>query len=488
MNSMQAETETKQPNTAETGGLIELRLEDFWHGLLKFWWVCLVLILLCAGVMFYRSYVRFTPIYQCSATFTVQTQQIGSAGDSITSYSFTYNRSTATQLSNTFPSIMQSNILQDIICNELELPYIPARLSASSVPGTNMFTITARGSNSELTYRTLLSAIKNYPAVAEYVIGNTNLHMLSEPVMPTEPINQFAYRRQVAYGALLGLALGFAWIAVYAICRSTVRTRSDIRKKLNQHCIGVLPQVTFKKHRREINRAILLTNPLLGDGYLESFRAIRNALVHAGERQRVVMITSTAPGEGKTTIAVNLAISLARMNLRVLLVDADLRNPSINNMVGVPDDSAFPDQQAYRFAALSGTTVTILNFNTNSHRLWQLIRVDYLQGLFNNLRSQYDYIIVDTAPCGLTSEPVIIAQTVDAAVLVIRHDAVRTSRITACLDTLLQTKVKLLGCLLNGVADGLTGYGDKYGYSRYGYGYRYGSRGHNDEVTGNPQK
>lgn len=158
-------------------------------------------------------------------------------------------------------------------------------------------------------------------------------------------------------------------------------------------------------------------------------------------------------------------------------------------MVGLPDERAFPDQQAYRFAALPGTTVTILNFNTNSHRLWQLIRVDYLQGLFNNLRSQYDYIIVDTAPCGLTSEPAIIAQAVDAAVLVIRHDAVRTSRITGCLDTLLQTKVKLLGCLLNGVADGLTGYGDKYGYSRYGYGYGYGSgRKHNGETTGSPQK
>lgn len=472
MNRTQPESETKQLHTDEEDSLIEFRMEDIWQGFLKYWWVCIILMLLGAGVMFFRSYVRFTPSYECSATFTVQTQQVGAAGDSITSYAFTYNRSAATQLASTFPSIIKSNILQDIIRNDLELSYVPATLTASSVSGTNMFTITAKGKDPDLTYQTLLAAIRNYPAVAEYVIGNTNLYMLSEPIRPDEPVNKMAYRRQTALGGIVGLGLGFAWIAVYALCRSTIRTRNDIRRKLNQHSLGVLPQVTFKKHKQEIDRSVLLTNPLLGDGYMESFRAIRNALVNENNKHRIIMLTSTAPGEGKSTTSVNLAISLSRMHLRVLLVDADLRNPSVNEMVGLPLDGTIPDNQPYGFTTLPNSTVTIMNFNTGAHKLWQFMRVDYLKNLFESLRSQYDYIIVDTAPCGLTSEPSIIAQSVDAAILIIRHDAVRSSRILNCIDALLQTKVKLLGCILNGVASGITGYGySKYGYGHYGYGY-----------------
>jgi Mrp family chromosome partitioning ATPase len=148
---------------------------------------------------------------------------------------------------------------------------------------------------------------------------------------------------------------------------------------------------------------------------------------------------------------------------------------------------SFPENQPYGFSSIPDSTVTILNFNTESHMLWKLIRVDYLQNLFGSLRSKYDYIIVDCSPCGLTAEPAIIAQAVDAALLVIRQDTVRVSRIMACLDTLLQTKVNLLGCILNGVSSGLTDYGVRYRYGhsyrygRYGYGYGYGYGGNSSK-------
>jgi len=484
MNKTNTEAEARKNASAETDNLLEIRMDDFLRGLIKYWWVCVLCALLGAAVMFVRSYVRFVPVYQCSATFTVQTQQAGAAGDSITSYSFSYNRSAAAQLSNTFPSIIKSNILQDIIKNDLELSYMPATLSASSVSGTNMFTISAKGYDPELTYQVLLSAIRNYPAVAEYVIGNTNLYMLAEPILPTTPSNALSYRTQILRGALFGLALGLAWVALYAFQRCTVRSRADIRQKLNQHCIGTLPYVRFKKHRQEINRSVLLTNPLLGDGYMESFRAIRNSLAHNNTDQRVIMVTSTAPGEGKTTTAVNLAIALSRMHLKVLLVDADLRSPSVNEMVGLPTDSKPEGNPPYFFAALPNTSVTVMNFDSGSRKLWQIIRVDYLRRLFGELRTKYDYVIVDTSPCGLTAEPAIIAQSVDAALVVIRQDTVRISRIQACIDTLLNTKVDVLGCIFNCVSAGLAGYGGKYGYGYgYGYGREYGAEKKKEPVS-----
>ncbi|MBR4034926.1 MAG: hypothetical protein IKJ04_08955, partial [Clostridia bacterium] len=327
-------SENKTNNTSSTTetereGYLEIRIPEIIKATRKFWWLCLLLMVIGAGVMFYRSYVRFVPKYQSSVTFTVQTQEIGSSNMGITSYSFSYNRSTATQLAQTFPSIIRSNILSDLICNDLGISYIPCTLSSSSVSGTNMFTVTATGYDPQVTYDVLCSVIENYPTVAEYVIGNIDLNILNQPEVPTSPSNALDYRVYIIKGAAVGFALGALWIFIYATMRQTIKNRKDIREKLNQHCIGTLPEVTFKKYNQEINRNVIITNPLVSDGYLESFRACRNSLISSIGDDKVILVTSTAPAEGKTSVSVNLAISLANMNKRVVIVDADLRNPNV---------------------------------------------------------------------------------------------------------------------------------------------------------------
>ncbi len=464
----------------------KIHLEVFVKSFFRFWWVCLICAVLLGAFAFYRSYVQFRPVYKSSVTFTVQTQWSGSSSEGgVDAYSFSYNRAAASQLSSSFPSIIKSNILQDIVCNDLRLSYFPCSLSASSVSGTNLFTITASGSNPELTYSVLLSVIKNYPVVAEYVIGNTQLIILNEPVLPTEPANRFDYRSQILRYAFFGVLIGLAWIVFYALQRNTVCSRQDIRQKLNQHCLGALPVVVFKKHKKEINRSISIMNPLVGSSYLESFRAFRNEVVNKLGGKKVILVTGTAPGEGKTSVSANLSISLAKMGHSVLLIDGDLRNPSVYSFFGIPDNG---EQRSRTFRNVNvpvGDTgsLNVLRFTANENRIWDLLRPQALGEIFAKLREKYDYIIIDTSPIGITSEPTAFAQQADTAILVIRQDTIRTSSITAAIDTLLSSGVDLLGCVLNGTSHGYNSYGSKYGYHygsygsygyRYGYGYGYG--------------
>ncbi len=469
------ESKHKSSDTAQEVEKLELDLDRFLDGLKKFWWLCLILAVIGASVLYVRSSAAFTPRYSVSVTFTVQTQSIQTGSLGITSYSYSSNRATATLLSSAFPSIIKSNILQDVICNDLGLSYFPCSLSASVVPKTNMFTVTAIGTDAQLTYDVLQSVIRKYPEVAQYVIGNTVLDILTEPVFPTVPSNRFEYRTEIIKGALIGLAIGLAWVIVYSMMRNTVRSREDIRKKLNQNCIGILPNVTFKRYNREINRAIVLNNSLLGEDYLESFRALRNSLLASADDKRVIMVTSVAPGEGKTTVSVNLAMSLAMMNKKVILVDADVRNSNVAQTLGLPETDTNKNESKVchitDYKIDEGVGMSVLQFNVEHYSIWKLFDIKRFQALFARLQHEYDYVIVDTSPVGLTSEPAIIAQVANLAVMVVKQDMVRTPRLLSALDTIMASNVKVAGCVLNGVSSTRSGYG--YGYSHYGYGYGY---------------
>lgn len=454
-----------------------LDLRDIFLGLGRFWWLCLILAVIGAGIMFAYDRMTFEPMYKASATFTVSTESANVPGG----YQFNYQRSNTDQLASTFPYILESNILQDMIKEDVGTSELPVTISASAVPETNMFTLSVSGTDPQTTYDVLNSAIKNYPEVAKYVIGNSKLTMLEQPEIPTAPLNTQSYKRVTKIGALAGLMLGFAWVFIYTVFRKTIRSKDDITYKLNQKCIAALPDVTFKRHKAQIDRTILTTNPLISSSFKESVRLLRNNFVNAADgKYKVVMISSTAPGEGKSTVSVNLSVALAQLERRVLLIDGDIRKPSVGEIVGIEPRSPEEAKDPFRITEVKKLGIHVLDFAVDKKDFWKILNVTYLQKLISSLRDRYDYIIIDTSPAGLTTDPMIVAEVSDAMLFVVRDDTVRIPRIKSALDNLISTDTPLMGCIMNnaGLSGGFGRYGKygygKYGYGKYSYGYGYG--------------
>lgn len=478
-------TQLNNETEIKNEGLLQIYLSDIWRGFLKFWWVCILITIICALAMAAFSFISFKPVYKVSATFTVQTQDISASGTGITSYSYYYNRTTAEQLSSTFPYILESNLLQSAVCEDLGIEYLPASITATSVEGTNMFTMQAVGKDPQSTYNVLISAMENYPSVAEYVIGSSKLVMISEPVIPDSPSNSRGTLKYAVFGFAVGVILSCGIIGLYAIARDTIRTKKDIQEKINQNCIGILPKVTFKKYNKDIDRSILIDNPLTGDSFMETVRQLRNSIIsELDETSKTILFTSASPEEGKTTVSANLAIALAKMEKKVILVDADIRNPSVENSIKKYEKYIKSEPDSYsQLKFIPDLGIDVMTFSVSEDNMWEVINTEYLEKVMETLKQKYDYVIVDAPPCALVSDPITIAGVVDTTILVIKQDTVRTTRIKYAIDSLQSVNANILGCVLNSAASGIMGYGyyyggygyayNRYGYKKYGYGYGY---------------
>ncbi len=484
---MKNNNKTNDINNPNSSVEIRVLISDIWRGVIKFGWISLALAVLLGGIQFYRSFIRYTPEYTVSATFTVQTENAVLSGENgVSAYSFYYNKDTADQLANIFPTVISNSLLKQQVCNDLGVDSMPATVTAKCITGTNMITLTAKGKNPQLTYDTLLSVIDNYSSVSDYIIGRTKLVMINEPDMPTKPSNTLAWRSSVLRAALIGFVIGVAWIMIYAILRKTIRTKEDIRNILNQHCVGILPQVVFKKYRRKINSDIILTNPHVGNDFLESLRLLRGSVQKCvSDTDKVIMITSTAPGEGKSVVTFNIAASFAKDSKKTLLIDCDLRDSGIGSLLSGDNygETVKHETDGYTVSCIESLGFDMLTFKNGGEKVQEIIRTATLKNLFNRFKEDYDIIFVDTPPCGIISDAVIVAGAVDAVLYVIRQDAVLQTSIRTGINTILETETKFAGCVLNGASGGFGGYGNYYGYggyhkyyrgsyyNKYGYGY-----------------
>ena len=451
---------------------------DFCRGFKKFWWVIAIACVLCCAFSVFRYHKSYVPMYKAEATFTVSAQDKVSAINGITAYNFYYDASTAAHLSSTFPYILKSNLLQEAVANDLNLPALPVSLTASSVSGSTMFTLSCSGYEPQLTYDALISTMDNYPDIAKYVVGNIKFNIITSPVLPTEPYNKPTYFNEVFKGVTYGLIIGVMLLLCYAALRTTIRTKKDIKANLNIKCLGVIPYI-IKKNTRKEKEALLINGKLTDGRFPDSIRSIRSVVKKIlKDDKKVITVTSTVAEEGKTTICANLAISFAAMGKKVLIVDCDLKNPSVLKTLRISEEelhySTVTDK--YKIAYLEKHKIYVMTLvadnNTN-----EIVNSGNLADIFSLVKVDFDLVLVDTPPCGVVSDAMFVAQASDGVLYVILQDTVRISKIKDGLDSLMSTDSEILGCILNGAQTSVMGYGYYKSYNKYGYYRGYGKYG-----------
>lgn len=297
----------------------------------RFWWRVLLLVIICGGGFYFMAWRSYSPVYEASVSFVVKANQAYS-----NNY---YDNVTAEQLGKTFPYIVTSGVLKDVIAEDLGIGGVPSEIRAEVMDNTNLFTIRVRDASPKRAYDVLQSVVKNYPQVAEYIIGATSLTIVDESGIPERPVNGQSFKRSGAIGVLVGAGISFLFLLLYVSRRKTIRQGEDLKKVTNARFLGNVPEVRVKKRSNRKNQNIDINNKNVSQNFKESIRLIRARIENGlkGKECPVLLVTSALPGEGKTTIAVNLALAFGKKNARVVLIDGDLRNPSVAGVMNLED-------------------------------------------------------------------------------------------------------------------------------------------------------
>jgi capsular exopolysaccharide synthesis family protein len=281
--------------------------------------------------------------------------------------------------------------------------------------------------------------------------------------------------------AILGLLGGLALAYLAEVTDQTFRAPEEIRRRLGLPVIGHIPAfnaLTAQAAGREVPGLA----PTLCAVYhtkssaAEAFRGVRTALYFStrGESHRVIQITSPDQGDGKTTLAANLAVALAQSQKRVILIDADLRRPSVHKLFGlsaaeglasVIGGQAEPEQVIQQTAVPGLSVLPCGPIPSNPAELLTLPR---FKKLIEDIRTQYDCVIIDTPPLLVVTDPAVVTPLVDGVLLTIRLSKNARPHAERAKEVLTTLGAPILGVVVNGVDPKRS---RTYGYDSYRYNY-----------------
>src|SRR5712692_8736856 len=336
-------------------------------------------------------------------------------------------------------------------------------------------------SNRQL-YQDLLQRLKEAGVSAG--LRSSNIRVVDVARIPTYPIAPNV-RRNVVLGFLLGLGLGIGLALVLDSLDSTVRNMDEISAISALPGLGTIPlQLSSNGHSRKLLKTTvheksgstsLVTYSRPKSEAAEAYRALRTSILLSafGAPPKVVLVTSAMPQEGKTTISANSALVLAQRGSRVLLVDADLRRPGIENIFGLRPRgglstliSGVDKLEDVLLAFPPVPNLWILPAGPLPPQPAELLSSTVMRDYIARWRNEFDHIIIDTPPCLSVTDAVVLSPEADRVILVARSGQTTKTALRRACDLLLQVDARLMGIVLNALdvrsAEGYYYYGGRY--------------------------
>ena len=438
----------------------------------------------------------YVPKYQATMTYCVNSRTTGhpSVG----------NLASTREVASVLTQLLGTDVMNEgIRTHDPRLANFSGSITARRIGDTNFIVVTATSDTPESAFLSLKALTVVFPNLASFISNRNVLSIMRAPTVSSVPSNQVNIDNSARTGALLGIIFMVAVLCYINIRSETIQTRTGARRLLDGPILSSVTHErknrTFKALLHRTNRQVHVFSPTTSFAYIEQINAIGTQLEHesAARHRKIFLFTGVGENEGKSTIAANVAAALSMKDYKVLLIDCDLRNPSIhrffggshtnitplNKLLSLPFSAEAIKKSIYKH---DKTGLYILPSFQADLRCTELLSGPTMAPLIEYAQ-RYDFVIIDSPPTGMFTDAEIMADHADATVLVVRQDYTAACDINDAIDSLNGCNAAFLGCVLNDMRISLRsqyGYGSNYGKgSRYAYAGKYVYKGKDNEKS-----
>lgn len=305
-----------------------------------------------------------------------------------------------------------------------------------------------------------------------------NITVLKESKFSTKPVNPNSHIKNFLIGAVGSGFVLSCLLGLYFFLRDTIKSEEEVENKLDTRLYAKLPFEVKKREDARNKKAILITSLKTSFFFRESMNKLRSKVEASSDKHgyKSFMITSAYENEGKSSVAANLALALAKNGHKVVLVDADFNKPAVFKIFDL-DGSKSLNKAIEGTSSWSSQVVSdrsgldLLPCSQDTLKSEILTNSKKLDEIMKELREEYDFVIVDTSPAYLLNEPMAMNELVDATLFVVRQDYATSDVINETVKRLTYVKDNVLGVVFKNVVSvgnkGTSNYNNRYGYNKY---------------------
>lgn len=443
-------------------------LERFYVSFMKYKKIWMIIVFVFVVVSFGKTFLSYSNSYSSKAIFipSVSGKVVYEAKDEQNDFLSVFN------------SLIQGNDMKKMI--EENLDVIDYSITTYRLPETNLIELKVTSKDSQVSYDVIQYIMNNYSRITEKVMKEVKMMVLDTPQLAKNPDEKAGYIKNGLKGLTNGIIVCMGLTVFMALFHKHILNGDDVKDILHVECVAKICEVPTQKKSK-----ILLTNPRIQTSFRQSFHDLRMKLEQNSKKNnaQVYMFTSSLPNEGKSTISLNSAIALAMRSHSVVLVDLDLRNPSIFRLLeGKKLSYSVSD---YLFGRCSNIkhalhpimdNLDVMCSSDSSEYATELLSLPSFEKMIQTLKKEYEYVLLDVPPLYMMEDACMIAKYCDSACIVVRQDYADANDILDSLEELNNHIPSIMGVILNRVKPSIFNQDENgYGYgSKYGYGYVYG--------------
>lgn len=453
-------------------------------------WLVILSAVVGAAAAFAITFFLITPQYEASAMFYVNNNSlsVGEASFSITSSDISASKS----LVDSYIVILKTRTSLESVIDyagvDLTYDEVSDMITASAVNSTEIFEVVVTHPNPE-TAEAIADAIAYIlPKRISSIIEGTSAKVVDPAVMPVKPSSP-SYLINTMIGFVLGVSLTLSLIVLKVVFDITIRAEEDITRNDQPPVLAAVPDMStptkggyyYQSGKQEQKKAAargkqpVLVGSEISFAATEAYKLLRTKLQFSftdGKDCHIIGISSALSGEGKSLSAVNLAYSLSQLNKRVLLIDCDMRRPSISAKLPItkaPGLSNYLSGQTgldvlFQHCGIEGdeNAFAVIAAGRTPPNPVELLSSEKMTRMLEFLRGSYDYILLDLPPVGEVTDALAVAKDTDGILLVVRQNYCNRVAYNAAVDQFQFIGTRILGVIYNCASENNGAYSKKY--------------------------